>query len=100
MIGKHGRARRRSQKDYAQRQYRFGSYAFDPKAGDRGKLVLKSYNVTLYDEDLVSDEPSRTSEAERRSEEAHAGKHAAQTRKQRAVGKKAAMTTKGRAALV
>jgi broad specificity phosphatase PhoE len=42
-------------------------YAFDPKAGDRGKLVLKSYNVTLYDEDLVSDEPSRTSEAERRS---------------------------------
>ncbi|MFI5395324.1 MAG: histidine phosphatase family protein [Candidatus Binatia bacterium] len=72
-------------------------YAFDPKAGDRGKLALKSYNVKLYDEDLASDEPSRTSEAERRSEEAHAGKHAAQTRKQRAVGKKAAMTTKGRA---
>lgn len=49
-------------------------YAFDPKAGDHGKLVLKSYNVTLYDERLASHEPSRTSEAERRSEEAHAEK--------------------------
>jgi hypothetical protein len=51
--------------------------------------VLKSYNVTLYDEDLASDEPSRTSEAERRSEEVHAGKQAAQARKRNAVGKKA-----------
>lgn len=43
-------------------------YAFDPKAADHGKLVLKSYNVTLYDESLASREPSRTSEAERQSE--------------------------------
>lgn len=49
-------------------------YAFDPKAGDHGKLMLKRYNVTLYDEDLASHEPSRTSEAERRSGETHAGK--------------------------
>jgi hypothetical protein len=49
-------------------------YAFDPTAGNHGKLMLKSYNVTLYDEDLASHEPSRTSEAERRSGETHAGK--------------------------
>ena len=49
-------------------------YAFDPKAGDRGRLVLKRYNITLYDEDLASHERSRTSEAERRSGETRAGK--------------------------
>ncbi len=48
-------------------------YTFNPKAGDRGKLVLKSYNLTLYDEDLASHEPSRTSEAERRIEWEAAG---------------------------
>lgn len=42
-------------------------YAFDPKAGDRGRLVLKSYNVTLYDAANASREPSRTKEAERQS---------------------------------
>ena len=49
-------------------------YTFDPRAGDHGKLVLKSYNVTLYDRDLASHEPSRTSEAERRSGEVRTGK--------------------------
>jgi|SRR5579862_835956 len=48
-------------------------YTFDPKAGDHGRLVLKSYNITLYDEDLASHEPSRTREAERQSEETRAG---------------------------
>jgi broad specificity phosphatase PhoE len=47
---------------------------FDPNAGDHGRLVLKSYNITLYDKDLLSHEPSRTSEAERRSGETRAGK--------------------------
>ena len=43
-------------------------YVFDPTAGDHGKLVLKSYNITLYDPALTSHEPSRPSEAERQSE--------------------------------
>jgi probable phosphoglycerate mutase len=55
-------------------------YAFDPKAGGRGKLVLRSYNVTLYHESLTSHEPSRTSEAERHSEEVRGPRRAAQTR--------------------
>lgn len=40
-------------------------YTFDPNAGNEGKLVLKSYNATLYDANLVSREPSRTCVAER-----------------------------------
>ena len=36
-------------------------YTFDASHGARGKLRLKEYNVVLYDSNLSSDEPSRTS---------------------------------------
>jgi broad specificity phosphatase PhoE len=36
-------------------------YTFDASHGTRGKLRLKEYNVVLYDSNLTSVEPSRTS---------------------------------------